>query len=407
MQRRITMLGIVLGACSIANAQMPVWDKLMTRAQMEGERTRTRAIALNMACDWADAAGADQNVSLVSSWAVNIEQSANQLDPLPEAELAARRELICSLVCQSGSRLNAIADPAVTFDLWALAATQSWVGQGIKEAVFERIADNPSGSGARHEAALVALRDSGVGLAGRLPAAFVGLIDATAIPALRAMVSESGFDPATFNFTAAAVLAEASDTAILPEFQARQETFSAAGARYGSALAWYTWQIQAQNPPSQLLEHIASAELHSPQSRRWAIRRAVELGLPVSDIRQAILQYAAVGHPVGPGHLAVGIKALAISLGVLTAEDLPNVTMEGAHAMSDPEWSPHAPWEVATPVVEWQPPWEPRYENYEVFFDWMQTISWESLPEEQATELFYQKLCELELVPPAQCAAAP
>jgi hypothetical protein len=405
MQRHIVMFAVMLAVAPAASAQPSVWDKLMARAQMESERARTRGIALNMACEWADPAGANQIVSLLSGWI----EAADQPPGEAGGENDARRELIAAVVQYSGGRLNEMADPASTLAVWTAVATSSWPAQEIKETAFKRIADNPSWSGARQAAALTALAGSGVGHAGRLPAEFAPFIDDAAIPTLRAIVSQSGFDTGTFNFTAASILAEAGDTTILPDLQARQDGFHAIDPHYGEALAWYVWQIEVQNPPSRLLQHVASAELLSPQSRHWAVHRAIKLGLPADEIRQAILQYEATGHRVGPEHLTAGIatiKASATDAGILSADDLSGVPDVGA--ADDPsDFAPTicANWDVQTPAVSWEPPWEPRYENYDAFFEWSQSIAWESVSDDDALALLRQKLCELELIEPAQCSS--
>lgn len=406
MQPRILILGIVLAASPAANAQVSVWNKLMARAQQDEQRLLTRKAALGLLCEIADPAGTAEIMSLAASWIEAIDQAGSESEIAADPLASSRRALVCSLVSSGGAaHLNTVGQPATVLGLWTDIAARPWVDRGTKTAVFTLIAENPGDATMRRSAALAALQHSGVGQAGRLPDAFSDLIDASCAAELRAMVQASD-DPGTFNFTAAAVLAEQGDASILSDLQSRHAAFDAADPRYGRALSWYIWKIQVQNPPPQLTAHIASPQLYSPQSRRWAIRKAIERGLPTNDVRQAILDYAEVGHPFGPERHAAGlagIKALALQLGVLSGEDLPNVAVESEPAAARVE---HDEWEVSTPSVAWIPPWEPRYENIPAFRQWLQTRPWQGLTLQQSIQLVRDKLCELELTPPARCSPA-
>lgn len=95
--------------------------------------------------------------------------------------------------------------------------------------------------------------------------------------------------------------------------------------RYGGYyVGGYVWQIQAQHPPSKLLEYVKS------EGREWAIRRALELGLPKSEIREAFLGYAArlraSGNKKDQLHL-VSVKHLGLRTGILGPDDLPDVVI--------------------------------------------------------------------------------
>lgn len=406
MQPRILILAIVLAASSTASAQVPVWDKLMTRTQQDDQRLLTRKAALGLLREIANPAGAAEIVTLAAGWIESVDQAGSESEIAADPLATNRRALIRSLVTGGGAaHLNTVGQTAAVLNLWTDVASRTWIDRDTKETAFALIADNPGDVALRRSAALVALQSSGVGQAGRLPDPFVDLIDASCAPELRGMVQASD-EPGTFNFTAAAVLAEQGDTAILADLQSRYAAFEATDPRYGHALSWYIWQIQVQNPPSQLAAHIASAQLFSPQSRRWAIRKAVERNVPVNEIRQAILNYAEVGDPFGPeGHAAglAGIKSLALQLGVLTADDLPNISGETQPA---PPSIHHGEWEVSTPSVAWVPPWEPRYENIPTFRQWLQTRPWQGMTLQESIVLVRNKMCELELAPPAQCNAA-
>lgn len=406
MRRLMVIFSVTLAVNSIAHAQLSVWDKLMARAQTEDERLITRMTALSLACENADAGQATETLAMLSQWADAVDQNeAVAPDAAGADTLSARKSLLLHAVGRGAERLNANGDSAAALDLWRRLSSQPWATQDTKERAFELIASNPSSLTARQEAAIAALRDSGVGRSGHMPQAFTSLLDQTAIPALRALVRESA-DIQTFNYTAAATLAEFGDVDILPELHALQAPFAEADVCAGDALAWCIWQVEIQNPPSQLLTHIASPELFTAESRCWAIRKATELGLSTEDIRQAIEDYESAGRPFGPDQQAAGIaemKSVASELGFVEDSELTDAIPAAASA-NEPN---QVEWNLSTPVVVWIPPWEPRYENYPVFFEWCEAQSWEELDAEIGARLFSERLCELELLPPESCGVDP
>ncbi len=88
-------------------------------------------------------------------------------------------------------------------------------------------------------------------------------------------------------------------------------------------------QIELQHPPKKLLEHIASDKPEYLSVRAWAIERAVEIGLPKNEIRDAILAHAPHCETLGRGPRPnmrpemIPLRRVGISLGVLKAHDLP------------------------------------------------------------------------------------
>lgn len=402
MRRHIVLLGIVLAFAPTASAQPTVWDKLMNRAQMEEERLISRMTALSLACENANSTEATEMLSILSQWTDAVEHAeAGATDSAVSNARSAQRSLLAHVVNQGADRLNATGDSAAALDLWLRFSIQPWLTQEAKEKAFNLIASNPGSVAARQEAALAALRESGVGRSGRMPRAFAPLLDHSAMPALRTLVRESA-DVQGFNYTAAATLAEFGDMDILSKLHALHAPFAATDICSGDALAWYAWQIEIQNPSSQLLTHIASGELFTAESRCWAIRKAAELGLSAEDIRQAIEDYEPVGRPFGPGRHAAGIaemKAIAMGLGII-ADSESSDAIPAALSANDVNQSA---WSLATPVVNWIPPWEPLYENYPVFFEWCETQPWDELEAETGARLFSQRLCELELLPPDSC----
>ncbi|MBX3394351.1 MAG: hypothetical protein KF841_03185 [Phycisphaerae bacterium] len=402
MRRLMVMFSVLLTTNSIAYDQLSVWDKLMARAQTEDERLITRMTALSLACENADAVQATETISMLSQWTDTVEQTETATSDTAGADTpSARQALLSHAVGHGAERLNAIGDSAAALDLWRRLSSQPWATQVTKEKAFELIASNPSSIAARQEAAIAALRDSGVGRSGQMPQAFASLLDQTAISALRTLVRESA-DIQTFNYAAAATLAEFGDLDILSELHALQAPFAEADVCSGDALGWYAWQIEIQNPPSQLLTHIASPELFTAESRCWAIRKAAELGLSTEDIREAIEDYESAGRPFGPNQQPAGIaemKAVAMKLGII-AEAVFSDAIPGTSPAYETN---QVAWNLSTPVVDWIPPWEPRYENYPAFFEWCEAQPWDELDDETGARLFSERLCELELLPPDSC----
>ena len=175
----------------------------------------------------------------------------------------------------------------------------------------------------------------------------IGLLDLEeALPALRGALVESGAEYETLHWGAAHALVQLGDLEARPLIEAKAR--GADDPKLAAGLEYAIWQIEIQHPPEQLLERIAATTdpPNRPLQRPWAIRRAVELGLPKEEIRRAILSYMADPQPVrwqdprtGEWYTAPplvgGIKEAGMELGVLRAGDVPGIRM------SDPETRPH------------------------------------------------------------------
>lgn len=92
------------------------------------------------------------------------------------------------------------------------------------------------------------------------------------------------------------------------------------------------WQIDVQGSSETLLSQVStSAGTDGANGQRWALRRAVELGIEKSKIRDAVLAFADKAEPlvIGgkryPNGDLVELKHLASELGVLQPNDLPDV----------------------------------------------------------------------------------
>lgn len=95
-------------------------------------------------------------------------------------------------------------------------------------------------------------------------------------------------------------------------------------------LSEYLWQIDVQQRPDGLLEFIAKAQPRADIVRvGFALRRAVDSGIPGDQIRQSLFKLAERA-PDGDRiniHAMSQIKRLAIELGVLSTEDLARISV--------------------------------------------------------------------------------
>jgi len=166
------------------------------------------------------------------------------------------------------------------------------------------------------------------------------LLDRASFPRLRELVNRSE-DPHSFHYGAASALAHLGDVQIKDRLKQLSEKFTPVKRNLGGILQYFAWQIEVQDPAAKLLDFIASTErLESVGSRAWAIRRAVELGIPKENIREALLEHASKVEPkefrqqsgrvvkVWPG--LPTLKAEGIELGILRADDLPEVKIPAA-----------------------------------------------------------------------------
>lgn len=170
-----------------------------------------------------------------------------------------------------------------------------------------------------------------------LPQVLVALLGDDAASRLRPLLAEGGRDPETFNWQAAWWLSYIGDLATVTELEALREPFARVHRNHEGQLRYLIWRIEVQNPPEDLLAFIASAEdRKTPADRAWAMRRAIELGLPKERIREAILAHAKVatvkeirdpqtGKTTRVWSELSGMKAAALGLGILRKDDLPQV----------------------------------------------------------------------------------
>ena len=137
----------------------------------------------------------------------------------------------------------------------------------------------------------------------------------------------SSADPDNFHFAAAGALSFLGDQQIAPDLKALKPAFRAKHRNFEGHLMRYLWRIEIQHPPTKLIDYISSTEIGC-ERRPWAVRRAVELGVPATRIRQAILAHARQVRPTGEFGIRPGLgtlKKVALEFRVLHPEDLPDV----------------------------------------------------------------------------------
>jgi hypothetical protein len=152
------------------------------------------------------------------------------------------------------------------------------------------------------------------------------LLDHTSFPKLRKLVRETQ-DPQRFHFGAAAALAHFGDLEIKEELHRNVAEFARLDRNLGGRLEYLIWQIEIQHPPTNLLDYIASAPSIESAKQLWAVQRAVELDIPIGEIRNSVLLNAKQVHPsdaIGQTNL-IELKRVVLELGILRQDDLPEV----------------------------------------------------------------------------------
>lgn len=361
---------------------------------------------MRVACDNPSPQIAAELVSIAAAWATELDASPLTLEQMVKNKAVAAKSLLLSDFVTYELQLLGplITDHNAVLALLKTVITMSYCSGQVQSWAYQALAESPAPIQTRRATAIAVIGDRQIRGGCVVHFALLKVFDASTFPALRQLVRQSS-NPETFNFAAAAALARYGDQAILPDLETRRPAFLARHANTEGTLRRYIWQINIQHPPSGLLEYISSTEhLVSATLRRWALRRAGELGLPSADIRQAILTHAGRNPPTGPYGFRPGLeqlKKLGLELGVLNPQDLSDVVIRPS-PWGDPTSRPTRP--PAGPlVVPARRPWKPNQANYNVLAQWMGTINWQTIDPAEGMRLFKQKMCELDLLPPAEC----
>jgi len=379
------------------------WSKLLSLISQETKPAVVRVAALKTACRHAAAENAGGLVEMATAWASELDASGLSADQISgNPAYGAKRELFSTLIGCS-ARINAVAtDSTLALTLWKTAATRSWTAPQIKLYAFQAIVESPANAAQRRSVALSVLADSQGPQNARVLQLLLSLLDQDFLAALRTLVAQAT-SPADFNLVAAAALAHCGDAQIVEHLQTFRTAWSSDDPAIGQLLDWYLWQIDAQNPPSDLLGLVASSEPLTQRARAWALRRAIELDLPSVQIRNAVLQFADAlpAEPVGEvlAELAC-VKRIGLDCEVLAETDIPNVTLEtdGPDAVTEST-------ALAGQVYRDSGNWHPTADALLGFVNWCSQKPCQGLNAAQTAQLLKQKLCELGIIKPSACGS--
>jgi len=370
-----------------------------------------RRAALQLSCVKANSVVAEQILSLVNGW-----EDGSNTSGLPTEESARQKAL-----AQRSQLVGTVLGMNVIPFLEAAIQDQAPLLRLIaRRQATQALLNNPAPLPQRRECALLILQQ--MRMQTNPAHQLFPLLDSSCYPAMRTLVASSS-DPLDFHYCAAATLAYSGDQPLLPILESKRPGFRSANPSSERFLTHWIWLINVQNPPSKLLDYISSEEDKDviPFRRGIAIRRALELGLSTSQIRDAILAFT--GHFPGLeyprfDHPLALLRRLGLKLNVLQESDLLNVSVvqgvdlsgisssgpgefpvlpDGSHASQDSKPA-RQPW--------MNQEWQPKTENYTALEDWMRSVDWESLSGDEATPLLQDKLCELDLIPPKRCGTS-
>ena len=300
-----------------------VWQRLRGIVLRDDLPIAVRREALILACEKADKPIALEIIGLLTQWAVELEPGKFASDRwMADVVVGGRTSLIRTATVYGMTHLEAVAEtdgPILKF-LTIMATRPEF---GVHTYALSAIAESRAPAEVRRVAALEVVTKTPRYAVALAP--LVGVLEQESIPELRKLVRQSsGADQ--FHSHAAAILAHLGDEGILPDLERWQTIFAQKGKNLDDYAKSWIWKIQVQHPPEKLVAYIAS---DSPRlAREWAVRRAVELGVPKSEIRQAVLAHVAKLEATGKREVygrMIMMKQVGLELGVLESEDLPDV----------------------------------------------------------------------------------
>lgn len=319
-------LSAIRGGMDTGDTQ--VWKRL--RAIIENPKipVRVRTEVLRVAFEKADKPIADDMLSLFDVWSnqLPIPNSSGETR-MPETDADGRLTLLGYFVSnlKNDSWRRWIGGDPKTLELLERVIVRTSPGMDLNRDALESLAS----SNAAHEARrAVAERivEAGRGTTEH-EAKLLELLDASSCEKLRALVRQTN-DSDRFHYGAAAALAHLGDSGIRADLESRLPAFEKKDRNTGGMLRYYLWQIDVQAPPDKLLNYIATAPQHDIEKRKWAVRRAVQLGLATSKIRDAVLKHASLVQPNTKTRVREGLsslKTLCIDLKILDQTDLPGI----------------------------------------------------------------------------------
>lgn len=283
-----------------------------------------RREALQAACVEADAVRACELLGIMRLWASELGEADTGASHRPSVPLTGARFGLISIFVRDCAGLLDTTAPADNLAFLETVALGCGFSPETKEKCYQQIAASVAPLPLRRECALGIIER----MPNRLdpPKALVPLLDVSSFPRVRKLV-RSSIDPDKFHFPAAGALSLLGDTEIVADLERLKPAFRAKHPNFEGHLTRYQCRIKSQHPPTKLIDYIASSELAWTR-RPWAVRRAVELGVPTAQIRQAILAHARQVKPTGKFGIRPGLatlKKVALEFGVLHLEDLPDV----------------------------------------------------------------------------------
>lgn len=297
-----------------------VWVRLKPVILDDLVHLDVRIAALQLSCVKANKVVAGQILSLVGGWENGSDNSGLPTEESARKKALAHRSLLVSTV------LGTDVIPFLQATIQDQAPLLRLITQ--KQAT-QALLNNPAPIKQRRECALLILQQMKLQTSPARP--LFPLLDSSCYPAMRTLVASSS-NPLDFHYCAAATLAYFGDQQLLPILESKRPAFRAFKPSFEAYLIHWIWLINVQNPPSKLLDYIGSEEDKDviPVRRGIAIRRALELGLSTSQIRDAIVVFA--GHFPGLenprfDHPLASLRRLGLKLRVLQESDLLNVSV--------------------------------------------------------------------------------
>jgi len=379
--------------------------KLVSILQNDNKSLAAREAALLMACQTAEPGDAPALLNLMTTWISELDAAETA-----DASQAAKQQLVAAFVHRCAARMNAVAaDKSAPLVVWTSLATRSWTDRSAKQAAVQAILDNPGSTTSLQDAAIAVLADTQFRRSRKVAASLQALLDCSSFPALRGLVEQAS-SPEDFNYAAASILAHAGDTGVAQQLQSFRAAWGPEDARFKRVMAWFLWQIDAQNPPSKLLSAISSSGPLPAAARTWSLRRAAELGVSQAELKDAILALGQSGAVTAGAHGAqrclAKVASKGMELGVITEADLASMPEgESSESEESEESDDLAAWAEAGLALDPNYAWVLTLANWGTFAQWCATNSWSGMTPKQIAQATKQKLCELNLMPPSACGS--
>jgi len=313
-----------------------LWQRLKRVVLDEDIPWEARKAAFLLACEKADDEAAREILGLIKIWALQQTGATSAPHcPVSGQESFIRTYLIGTFLNKGVNHLEqTLIDQEPLLDVLSLIGSPRHaraMDPRFWTLAYNALAGNPAPIEQRRERALSIIQE--MRNQTDLPGPLLGLLDESSFPSFRTLVRASD-DPDTFHFGAAAALAHLGDREILPDLEARRPRFREKSVNIEGYLVWFMWCINIQHPPAKLLRYISGPPEVGVARRMWAVRRAVELGIPKEELRQAILKHAEQVKPQGKFKIRHGLTSLkrqGLRLGILTEQDLPDIKVPALH----------------------------------------------------------------------------